>query len=300
MIPPKGLCAFPITPADAAGRVDTDALRGLVARLVAAEVDSIGLLGSTGAYMYLSRDERRRAVEAAMAEAAGRVPVVVGVGALRTDEAVALARDARTIGAAAGLLSAASYTPLTEDEVFAHFSAVARDSGLPLVIYDNPGTTHFRFTPELVARLAGVAGIVAIKNPGWDAADAGRRLAAQRAMLPAGFSIGCSGDWLAAPTMLAGADTWHSVLGGLFPKACLRLVRAARRGDAEETRRLDAMLEPVWDLFRQHSSLRVVHALAALTGICRADPPRPILPLAGPAERLVAAVLAALPPEVAE
>lgn len=297
---PDGLSAFPITPADAAGRVDPAALRRLVARLVSAGVDTIGLLGSTGAYMYLTRDERRRALEAAVDEAAGRTPIVVGVGALRTDDAVRLARDARAAGAAAGLLSAASYTPLTEDEVFAHFSTVARESGLPIVIYDNPATTHFRFTPALVGRLARVPGIVAVKNPPWPAGEEARLLAEQRAAVPAGFSIGCSGDWTAAETMIAGADTWYGVLAGLLPGVCARMVRAIRDGDIDEARRLDAALAPLWELFRQHSSLRVAHALAERLDLCRADPPRPILPLPDPAKRRVAEVLAGLPPDIVE
>ena len=147
------VCAFPITPADADGHVDVAALRGLLRPLVAAEVHSIGLLGSTGSYPFLSREERRRAVEAAVDEVAARAPLLVGVGALRTDEAVHIAQDAKAAGADVGLLAAVSYTPLTEDEVFEHFSTVARESGLPLCIYDNPGTTHFRFSTALVGRL---------------------------------------------------------------------------------------------------------------------------------------------------
>src|SRR5215216_4727514 len=114
----RGLSAFPITPADAESRVDLAAPRRLVARLVAAKVDSIGLLGSTGTYAYLLRSERRRALDAALEETAGQVPILVGVGALRTDEAVRLPQDAKAVGAAAGLLAPVSYTPLTEDEVF--------------------------------------------------------------------------------------------------------------------------------------------------------------------------------------
>lgn len=298
MAPASGLSAFPITPADAEGRVDAAALRRLVARPAAAGVDSIGLLGSTGIYMYLSRQERRRAVEAAVEEVAGRCPIIAGVGALRTDEAIRLAQDAKATGAAAGLLSAASYTPLTEDEVFEHFSAVARESRLPLIVYDNPGTTHFSFPPRLVGRLAGLPGIVAIKNPGWKAEDAPRLLAGQRALAGDGFSIGCSGDWTAAETMIAGADTWYSVLAGIFPGVCRDIVLAARRGDAAEARRLDAALAPLWELFRRHSSLRVVYALAGLVGLCHAAPPRPILPLPPAARDEVAAALARLAPEM--
>src|SRR5215207_5596814 len=76
-----GLSAFPITPSDANGRVDVSGLRHLLSRLTAATVDSIGLLGSTGSYAYLSREERRRAVETAVEAVDGRCPILVGVGA---------------------------------------------------------------------------------------------------------------------------------------------------------------------------------------------------------------------------
>lgn len=289
-----GLSAFPITPASAAGVVDLPALRGLVGRLVAAGVGSIGLLGSTGSYPYLSRAERRRAIDAALDEAAGRVPVLVGVGALRTDDTLDLARDAAAAGAAMGLLAPVSYTPLTPDEVFAHFEAVAEGSGLPLCIYDNPGTTHFSFDVDLVGRLARLPGIVALKRPAAPAPEAARDLAALRAVVPAGFSLGSSVDWHAAEALLAGSAAWYSVAAGLWPAPCLAILRAAERGDAEEARRRNAALEPLWALFRAHSSLRVVFAAADILGLCRAEPPRPILPLPAPVRHEVAAVMARL------
>jgi len=293
----KGLSAFPITPADHDGRVDTAALRRLVTRLTAARVGSIGVLGSTGTYMYLTRDERRRAIEAAVDEA-GAIPVIAGVGALRTDDAVALARDARQAGAQAGLLAPVSYTPLTENEVFEHFSTVAHESGLPLIIYDNPATTHFRFTPELVGRLAHLPGIVAVKTPAGGAEDSARHLADQRTRTPQDFMIGYSGDWNVTEALIAGADTWYSVLAGLLPRPCLAICDAVARGDVAEARRVNATLEPVWDLFRTYSSLRVIHVLADRLGICTTQPPRPILPLDEAAVQKIAAVLAALPDEV--
>ncbi|MER8466329.1 dihydrodipicolinate synthase family protein [Mesorhizobium sp. M1396] len=291
----SGLSAFPITPTNRDGRVDSVGLRKLISRLGAAQVHSIGLLGSTGTYIYLSREQRRRALAETLDETSGRMPVVVGVGALRTDEAVRLAQDAKALGAAAGLLAAASYTPLTDDEVFEHFSTVARESGLPIVVYDNPGTTHFHFSPALVSRLAKVGGIVAIKNP-TDKSDAIKNhLAEQRRTLPEGFSIGYSGDWNAAEAMIAGADTWYSVLAGILPEVCMTIVTAAQHGDATETRRIDTALAPLWSLFKEFSSLRVVYALADLLDICSAEPPRPILPLPAPAKRRVAAALERLP-----
>ncbi|GJD93168.1 4-hydroxy-tetrahydrodipicolinate synthase [Methylobacterium iners] len=290
----KGLSAFPITPADASGRVDVAALRSLIAPLCAAGVNSIGLLGSTGSYPYLSRAERSRALDAALEEGAGRVPILIGVGALRTDEAVRLAQDAQAAGAAAGLLAAVSYTPLNEDEVFEHFATVARESRLPLCIYDNPSTTHFRFTPALVGRLSRVSGIVAVKSPAPEPQDVTGHLRELRDVVPDRFSLGYSGDWNSVEALLAGGDAWYSVIAGLFPQTTMDIVRAVQAGDAAEARRLNARLQPLWDLFREFSSLRVIYACAALLGICHAAPPRPILPLSEPAQQRVTEALKAL------
>ena len=290
----KGLSAFPITPSDADGRVDLAALRRLVAPLSAAGVDSIGLLGSTGTYPYLSRAERRRTLDTALEEVSGRVPILVGIGALRTDEAVRLAQDAKAAGAAAGLLAAVSYTPLTEDEVFEHVSTVLRESGLPLCIYDNPGTTHFHFTPALVGRLGRLPGIVGVKSPAPQPDAVAAHLAELRRAVPDGFSLGYSGDWNAVEALLAGGDAWYSVVAGAFPKVAIAIVRAVESGDATEARRLNARLEPLWGLFREFSSLRVIYASLDLLGICRAEPPRPILPLAGAARQRVVDVLGML------
>lgn len=284
----RGLSAFPITPSDDSGRIDTTGLQMLLERLVSAGVDSIGLLGSTGSYPYFTRAERRRATEAAVECVAGRVPLMVGVGALRTDEAVALATDALQAGATAGLLAPVSYAPLLDEEVFQHFQAVAA-SGLPLCIYNNPATTHFTFSTALVGRLASMPGVVAVKNPA--AAEGRAAVAALRAAVPAEFSVGFSVDLNAASALLAGGDAWYSVLAGIYPAACLRLTRAAQAGDAQEVARLHAGLQPIWDLFAAHTSFRVVHLAAAMAAIPNARPVRPVLPLSGEEARKVTRIL---------
>lgn len=287
MIVPNGLCAFPITPTDSVGRINVTALSGLIQRLVAANVDSIGVLGSTGIYMYLTREERRLTLETTMDVAGGQVPVVAGIGALRTDDAVKYAQDARAAGAVAGLLSAASYTPLSEDEVFEHFADVALKSRLPIIIYDNPGTTHFHFSAKLIRRLADVPGIVAIKNSAASSERSTSHLKEQRAIMPDAFSIGCSGDWTAANALFSGASVWYSVLGGILPEICLKLVRASQDNDLSEAIRIDRELGPIWELFKSHSSIRVAYALADELGICSAIPPRPILPVSHAVKRAI-------------
>ncbi len=289
-----GLSAFPITPSDAGGRVDVAALRKLIARLCDAGVDSIGVLGSTGTYAYLSRAERRRALDAALDEVGGRLPILVGVGALRTDETVLLAQDAKAAGAAAGLLAPVSYTPLNAEEVFQHFITVVGESGLPICVYDNPGTTHFQFSPALVGRLSRVAGVIAVKSPAPEPPAVAAHLAELRGLVREGFSLGYSGDRNSVEALIAGGDAWYSVVSGLFPRIGMALASAAQGGNAAEARRLSTSLEPLWALMKEFSGLRVIYACADLLGICSAEPPRPILPLSGAARRRVAETLQAL------
>ncbi|WP_127088244.1 dihydrodipicolinate synthase family protein [Aquabacter cavernae] len=270
-----GLSAFPLTPADAEGVVDVDALGRLVDRIARSAPDSIGLLGSTGIYAYLDRTERKRAVVAAV-EAAGRVPVIVGVGALRSSRACDLARDAEAAGAAGLLLAPMSYTPLTQDEAEHHYRAVSGATGLPLCVYNNPGTTGFRFPPDLIGRLAALPRIAAIKMPLPADGDFAGELRTLRPLVPDSFAIGYSGDWGAAPALLAGGAAWYSVVAGLLPGPALRLTRAAQAGQADAAAALDAAFAPLWSLFRAHGSLRVMYVVAERLGLSVGDPPLPL------------------------
>lgn len=285
----SGLSAFPITPTDEAGRVDVDTLQHLLIRLCDAGVDSIGLLGSTGSYPYLARAERRRAIAAAVEAVRSDVALLVGIGALRTDDSCRLARDAKDAGADGLLLAPVSYIPLTEDEVFEHYRSVAAATDLPLCIYHNPATTHFVFSHALLGRLSRLPTIVAAKNPSLPVPELTAFHQTLAAQVDRDFSLGYSVDWHATEALIAGGKAWYSVAAGLFPTPCVAIVRAVQAGDHAQARHLDTALQPLWDLFREFSSYRVIHTAASALGLANAAPPRPILPLAGePYERLIA------------
>lgn len=273
----EGLSAFPTTPTNAEGDVDSTALARIINRLAEANVNSIGLLGSTGGYAYLSREQRRKAIEVARDAIGGRVPLLVGVGALRTDQVQQLARDAEAAGADALLLAPVSYTPLTSPEVYQHFAAVANVTGLPIVIYNNPTTTKFIFTLDLIQQLAALPTVAAIKMPLPSGILFEAEIETLRAATRQGFSVGYSGDWGAADALLAGADAWYSVVAGLLPKPVLALAQAARSGDRAQTQRLNAAFEPLWNLFKEYGSFRVMYAIGAALDLFHAEPPRPVL-----------------------
>jgi len=274
-----GLSGFPITPADEDGRVDTALLNGMLSRLVDAQIDSVGLLGSTGSYPYLNRSERLRAIESAIQLIGGAIPVIVGIGALRTDDAIANAKDAHKAGADGLLLAPMAYTPLTHDEVFEHFRAVAAATDLPICIYNNPTNTNFTVTVPLLKRLAKIDTILAIKNPAPARTDAAQTQAALRAVVPDNFAVGFSGDWNTPYALQAGGDAWYSVVGGLFPLPTLALCNAARAHDADKVESLMKLFQPLFDLFQECTSLRVVYAAANILGLTTTQAPRPILPL---------------------
>lgn len=271
-----GLSAFPLTPLHE-DAVDLDAFSRLVGHLAGSGVDSITALGSTGSYAYL-RPAERAAVAAAAVEQAGQIPVFVGVGALRTSEVLQNVRSAERAGAAGTLLAPISYQRLTEEDVFELFRTVTEHSSLPVIVYDNPGTTHFTFTTELYGRIAQLPGIASIKIPGVPADPEAARARVQeiRAMIPRHVSIGVSGDAVAAAGLVAGCDAWYSVIAGTLPQPALRITRAIQEGRHQEGLDLSEELGPLWELFaREGGSLRVTAAIAEELGLA----PQRSLPL---------------------
>ena len=280
----SGLSAFPLTPLHH-DQLDIAAYAALVRRLAVSGVDSITALGSTGSYAYLAR---------IAVENAGGVPVFLGIGALRTSHVQALADDAQEAGAAAVLLAPLTYQAHTEDDVFGLYESVTRNLSVPLIVYDNPGTTHFTFTEELYARVAELPNVASIKIPGVpadpDAALA--RVGAIRANIPAHVTIGVSGDALAATGLNAGCDAWYSVIAGTLPAPALALTRAALGGDAAGALAESERLGPLWALFRRYGGLRVVAAIAEQAGLAvRSCLPLPILGLDDAARAEVAEVI---------
>ncbi|WP_447553576.1 dihydrodipicolinate synthase family protein [Vreelandella sp. EE22] len=291
-----GLSAFPLTPMSEEG-VREDEFVALIQCLAAAGVDSIGVLGSTGSYVYLSRKERARVTRLAV-ESAGDVPVIAGIGALRTREVLALAEEAQKAGASGVLLAPVSYQTLTEDEVFDLYETVCDSLDVPLCVYDNPGTTHFSFSDELHGRIAQLPRVKSIKIPpiAGDIEEARARITRLRGRIPDDVTLGISGDPAAAVGLSAGCETWYSVLGGLFPKRALAITRAAQTGDVETALRLSGELEPLWALYREYGgSLRVIATVAEVLGNVRSPSlPLPLKTLQGDERKRVEQVIGQL------
>lgn len=224
------------------------------------------------------------------------MPLIVGVGALRTSWAQKLARDAERAGADGLLLAPMSYMPLTSEEVYEHFGAVAAATSLPLAIYNNPTTTHFNFSLDLLTRLAEAPRIAAVKMPLPADGDFTGEIARLRQRAPANFRIGYSGESGLASSLLAGADAFYSGVAGILPGPMRRLAEAARAGRKEEAEELDRALKPLWVLCRTHGALRVIYVVADRLGLKVGDPPAPVRRLEGKVVEEVEVVLERIAP----
>ena len=265
-----GLSAFPLTPL-ANDAVDEPSFIRIMERLAASGTDSITALGSTGSYTYLTGAERAKVAHLAV-EHAGGTPVFIGVGALRTSHVLANVREAERAGASAVLLAPMTYQALTADDVFELYRAVSENTDLPVIVYDNPGTTHFTFTHELYGRIAGLPGIASIKIPGvpTDPVKAEEHIQAIRAVVPEHVTIGVSGDAFAATGLNAGCDAWYSVIGGTLPRLALGISHLAQGGQTDEATAESERIAPLWNLFNEFGgSLRVVAAIAEHLGLAQ-------------------------------
>ncbi|WP_353179371.1 dihydrodipicolinate synthase family protein [Salinisphaera sp. T5B8] len=291
-----GLSAFPLSPLGSDG-IDEPAFIRLMARLVSAEVDSICALGSTGNYAYLHADQRARITRLAV-EHAHNIPVIIGVGALTTDEVLFYVEDAQNAGAEGLLLPPMSYQPLQDAEVFTLYETVAHATDIPLCVYDNPTTTRFEFSDTLHAEIARLPHIGSIKIPGVpdDPAESVARVKRLKARIPNHVTVGVSGDAFAARGLNAGCDAWYSVIGGLFPEPSLAITRAAQAGEVDKAAQLCNALTPLWTLYKQHGgSLRVIASAAEQLGLVgSACLPRPLQALDDAERRALGDVLDAL------
>jgi 4-hydroxy-tetrahydrodipicolinate synthase len=294
-----GLSAFPLTPLTEEG-IDEASYARLIVRLADAGVDSIGALGSTGSYAYLSRAERARAAIVAV-ENAGSIPVIVGVGALRTRDVLANVEDAQNAGAAGVLLAPVTYQALTDDEVYGLYERVAANLSVPLVVYDNPSTTHVHFSDELHGRIAQLSAVAAIKIPPvvTKLVDTTARVDSLRAALPSHVSLGISGDGFAVNGLLAGCDTWYSAIAGVLPRECLAITAAAIAGDGQRACELSDRLSPIVTLFGRYGSVRVLVAVAEEMGLIGAGTlPHPVRGLDAQGRHAVASALNAARPYI--
>jgi 4-hydroxy-tetrahydrodipicolinate synthase len=240
------------TPFTDGGDVDPIALRRHVDWLIDAGVDGLVPTGSCGEYGVLTPEERRLVVET-VAETSRRrgVPVMVGVAAPATRDAVGWARHAKEVGAAGVMALPPVLYRARWEEVRAHYEALNR-VGIPIVVYNNPSDTGFDITPEHLHELNRLENIAAVKE---FSQDIRRVTAIQEATT---LQVIAGTDDLLLESLIAGATGWIAGMANILPRASVRLYRTYQAGDLQEAWRLYRRLLP---LLRWDSTPRLVQAI---------------------------------------
>jgi 4-hydroxy-tetrahydrodipicolinate synthase len=265
-----------VTPFDSEGRIDEDAYRALIRRQIRGGTKGLVPCGSTGEAATLTHEEFRRALVIALEESRGDVPVMAGVGTNATWKAVELAREAESLGSDALLLLAPYYNKPTQEGLHAHFRAVARETRLPVMLYNIPSRCGVNVAPATIARVAkDCPNVVAVK----EAAGSLDQVSEILALTPASFTVMAGDDSLALPMMAVGARGVVSVLANVAPRETQALCDAARKGEFKKARALHLKLFPlVKALFVETNPIPVKAALGMM-GLCRPEPRLPLTPL---------------------
>ncbi|HSN21490.1 MAG TPA: dihydrodipicolinate synthase family protein, partial [Usitatibacter sp.] len=255
--------------------IRADVLARLCDDLVAAGVHGLSPLGSTGEFAYLSWAQRQRVVEVVLAAARGRVPVVAGVAATTTADAVAQARAFADMGCDGILAILEAYFPVGDDGVFDYFRSIAEAVRLPVVLYTNPNFQRSDLSLPVIERLSHVPNIGYIK----DASSNTGRLLSILERVQGRMEVFAASAHIPACVMLIGGVGWMAGPACLAPRQSVELYELCRRGDwkaAMERQR------PLWRLnqaFAKHNLAACIKGGLALQGYDVGAPLPPQAPL---------------------
>ena len=250
-----------VTPFTRDGAVDEAGVRRLARRQIDAGIHFLVPCGTTGESPTLSQDERVRVVELVVEEAAGSVPVLAGAGGYDTKEVIHTGRRMKQAGAQ-GLLSVTPYyNKPTPEGLFQHYSAIAGEVGLPVIVYNVPGRTGCNVDVATLVRLSGVPGIVGVKEASGNISQMVEICGA----VPKDFLVLSGDDALTLSLMAVGGHGLISVSANEVPAEMARMVECAERNDFAAARQIHAQLLPLLLVnFIEANPIPVKSAMAAL------------------------------------
>jgi len=246
------------------GEVDASALRELIEFHIVNGTNGIVPCGTTGESATLSHAEHEEVIRISVETCKGRIPVLAGTGSNATQEAIELTLRAQKIGANGALLITPYYNKPTQEGLFQHFSAVAKETDIPIILYNVPSRTSINMLPSTVARLSSVNNIVGIKEASGSLVQVSEIID----LCGPDFEVISGEDPLTWPILAIGGKGVISVTANLVPNKFAKLVDAARTGDVETAKALHYELLKLNDImFVETNPIPVKSALALMDRI---------------------------------
>lgn len=242
--------------------LDIEATSGVIQHLIDDKVAGLVMCGTVGEGCSLSPDEKREILAAAVEVAAGKVPVVAGIAEYTPDLAATLANDAARIGVDALMVLPALVYGGTPKEIVTHYRTVAKASDLPIMLYNNPASYKVDLTPEIVAELAKIETVTAIK----ESSGAANRLVDIANMVGDGITLVCGLDDVVMESLALGAVGWVSGMSNVFPREANALFKLAARGKKAEALEIYKWFMPLLHLDARPDLVQCIKLCEHLAG----------------------------------
>ena len=245
------------------GKVDAAALKSLIEFHIENGTSGIVPCGTTGESATLVRAEHEEVIGIAVETCKGRVPVLAGTGSNATHEAIELTQSAEKLGADGALLITPYYNKPTQEGLYQHFTSVAKETKLPIVLYNVPSRTAINMLPVTVVRLAKIQNIVGIKEASGNLMQISEIIQA----CESDFSVISGEDALNWPILALGGKGFISVTANIVPDKFAQLYKAASEGDIETAKSLHYELLKLNDVMFVETNPIPVKAALAIMGL---------------------------------
>lgn len=256
----KGSAVALVTPFTDNG-VDFEKLGKLVEYHIENHTDALVICGTTGEATTMSDDEQLAVIKYVVDKVQKRIPVIAGTGSNNTAHSIYLSQKAEKLGADALLIITPYYNKANQRGLKLHFEEIAKSVNLPIILYNVPGRTSMNIKPSLVAELAKIDNIVAVKEASGDLAQ----VAEIARLVPDDFAIYSGNDDSIVQLLSVGGSGVISVLANVCPRETHDLVQKFLDGDIEGSRKLQLDMKPLIDaLFIEVNPIPVKTAMNLL------------------------------------
>jgi 4-hydroxy-tetrahydrodipicolinate synthase len=282
----EGVLPALVTPFSKDNTIDAESFRKIVSFVEEGGVSGIVACGTTGESATLSMAEHKQLINLSMDCA--NVPVVAGTGSNNTVEAVELTKHATDAGADAALVISPYYNKSNKAGLLAHFKTIAESTDIPIILYNVPSRTGQDVSAEIIAELAKIGNIVAVKEASGSVEKVSRIL---ELTADEDFEVLSGEDGLTLPILSLGGVGVISVVANVVPGMMVKLVDAARRGDLKTAREMHFRMAPlIRALFSETNPIPVKRAVE-LMGLARGDLRLPLAPLSEEGDSILKDIL---------
>ena len=256
-----GMATAIVTPMHTDGSIDYEALGRFVEFQIDSGINGLVIMGTTGENATIEPEDQKKVIAYTVEKVAGRVPVIAGTGTNNTEHVLHNTRNACQVGADAVLVVTPYYNKATQNGLVTHFTAVADESTLPVILYNVPGRTGCSLLPKTVAKLSEHPNIAAIK----EAAGSLAQMIEIMHLCGDKIDVYSGEDGLTVPMMAMGAKGTISVLSNVAPRQSVAMTDACLRGDYAAAAKMQCDLLPLINaLFSEVNPIPAKAATAAM------------------------------------